>query len=100
MLTAEEARKAGINACIDLIGRDFVEQNKDSATAAYSLTATKYGAVDCFVGVGDREKRENDGTLVLDSTSKFQYQAVCSVSLIDGMVTFNEDLCIFPKREN
>lgn len=98
MLTAEEARKAGINACIDLIGRDFVMQNKDSATSAYSLAATKYGAVDCFVGVGDREKRENDRALVLDSTSKFQYQAVCSVSLIDGMITFNENICVVPQR--
>jgi hypothetical protein len=100
MLTVEEARKAGINACVDLIGRDFVVQNKDSATSAYSLNGTKYGSVYCFVGVGEREKRENDGAITLDSTSKFKYQASCSVSLIDGMVAFNEALCVVPKRGN
>lgn len=34
MLTVEVARKIGINACIDKIGRDFVQTHKDFAVYA------------------------------------------------------------------
>ena len=35
MLSVEAARKIGINACIDRLGRAFVMTHRESATSAY-----------------------------------------------------------------
>lgn len=94
MLSIEEARKAGINACIDKLGREFVTQHLDTATAAYGETED---GVFCFVGV-DKEYISKVGkdVLMLDSVSEFQYHVSCNVSRVDGTVAFIE--LVLPKK--
>lgn len=92
MLTTEAARKIGINACIDKLGRDFVQAHRDSSTSAYGESED---GVFCFVGVDDAPVfPEFDGTLVLDSVSPFPYRVSCNVALEDGSLSFLE--CILP----
>ena len=50
MLSVEAARKIGINACIDKLGREFVLAHRDRATSAYGESDE---GVFCFVGVDD-----------------------------------------------
>lgn len=92
MLNVEAARKIGIKACIDKLGRDFVLKHRDFATTAYGETEN---CVYCFVGVDDqRWKINNNSRLVLDSHSEFPYRASCNVSLLDGTPSFIE--CVVP----
>lgn len=93
MLNVETARKIGINACIDKLGRDFVLANKDFATSAYGENGD---GVFCFVGVDNKCHAKNRGGLVLDSQSAFPYRVSCNVSLLDGMAKFIE--CVLPKQ--
>ena len=94
MLSVETARKIGINACIDKLGRDFVLAHKESATSAYGENED---SVFCFVGVDDSVKSQNsDRVLVLDSHSEFPYRASCNISLQDGVAHFLE--CVAPKQ--
>lgn len=95
MLTIDTARKIGINACIDKLGRDFVLLHKDSATSAYGESDD---GVFCFVGVDDGYDSQNsDNVLVLDSRSEFSYRASCNVSLSDGVASFIE--CVLPNQQ-
>lgn len=92
MLRFETARKIGLNACIDKIGRDFVQTYADSTTTAYGEID---GNAFCFVGVDDRPSSMFDGkTLTLDSQSKFPYRASCNVNLKDGSTHFLD--CVVP----
>lgn len=94
MLTIEAARKIGINACIDKIGRNFVQTHKDSSVYAYGDGETE-DSVFCYVGVSDAPPPpQQEGVLVLDSTSKFPYRVSCNVSLEDGTPKFIE--CVVP----
>lgn len=76
MLTIDEARKIGIHACIEKLGKDLVEQYKSTSTASWGVTQ---GAVRCFVGVDTRKRVQH--LLVLDSVSKWYKCAECKVSL-------------------
>ena len=49
MLNMDTARKIGVNACIDKLGRNYVLTHKDSAASAYGQTPD---GMFCFVGVG------------------------------------------------
>ena len=94
MLTVEAAREIGINACIDKIGRDFMQAHKDSAVYAYGEGETE-NSVFCYVGVDDKPwVPEDPKTLILDSTSQFPYRASCNVCLTDGTMNFIE--CVLP----
>lgn len=94
MLNMETAKKIGLNACIDKLGREFVLANKDVATSAYGESD---GGVFCFVGVDDRHSRTTcDRSLVLDSHSSFPYRVSCNVSLLDGSPRFVE--CVTPSH--
>lgn len=94
MLTREAARKIGIDACVDKIGRDFVETYKDFAVYACGDGEIE-DSVFCYVGVDDKPYvPETSDTLVLDSTSQFPYRASCNVCLTDGAVKFIE--CVLP----
>ena len=81
MLTIDEARRKGIDTCIDMLGRDFVEKHKATSTASWGMLP---GAVRCFVGVDTRKRAGH--LLVLDSTSKWYKCAECKVSLKTGEV--------------
>lgn len=89
MLTVDVARKIGLNACIDKLGRDSVLAHKDTSTSAYGETDD---AVFCFVGV-DTHSRPY-GRLVLDNHSKFPYRVSCHVNLATGTTEFVE--CVIP----
>lgn len=92
MLNIDDARKIGINACIDRLGREFVSAHRDCATSAYGEND---GGVFCFVGIDDgRVSQNRDGMLVLDDRAAFPYRASCNVSLRDGFPVFIE--CITP----
>lgn len=94
MLNVEMARKIGINACIDKLGREFVLAHKDRATSAFGESEN---GVFCFVGVDDGAASTScDNILVLDSHSAFPYRASCNVSLSDGVLNFIE--CVIPAQ--
>ncbi len=95
MLTYEEARKIGINACVDKLGHNFVKKYKDKSCSGY-------GDVDdyayCFVGVSDRpDEYYNDRELVLDGNgfSDWPFIAKCNVWYNDGHIEFFD--CKLPK---
>ncbi len=95
MLSIYEARKMGINACINKLGRDFVLKYKDSCVSAYGGSED---GVYCFIGVDDNpDCYDNDAdVLILDSASKFPYRVSCNVSLTDKTITFIE--CVLPSH--
>lgn len=72
-----EMKRAGINACIDKIGRDFVKKYADSSTSSYGMSE---GVMHCFVGVDDAPRAFTpDVPLTLDGKTKFPYFARCTV---------------------
>lgn len=94
MLSVEAARKIGINACIDKLGREFVLAHREYATSAYGENGDE---VYCFVGVDkDFQSQNTRELLILDSRSKFSYRASCNVSLRDGKPSFIE--CVTPNQ--
>ena len=50
MLSKEAAKKIGIDACADKLGRDFILAHKNYAISIYGESAD---SVYCFVGVED-----------------------------------------------
>ena len=96
MLTIETAQKIGVNACIDKLGRDFVQTHRDSATSSYTTEADEDGMIFCFVGVDneDRDDSARRDILILDNVSSFRYHASCNVSLDDGRTMFLD--CVLP----
>lgn len=95
MLNVYVARRIGINACIDKLGRDFVLAHKDFSTSAYGESDD---GVFCFVGVDDRRNlQEQEGVLLLDSDSEFPYRASCNVNLTSGIPHFIE--CVLPSGQ-
>ena len=95
MLTFEEARKIGINACIDKLGREFIMRNKENSCTSYG-DAEDYAF--CFLGVDNRVPNFNPNEeLVLDGDSKWQYVAKCNVWYQDGKIEFLD--CILPNVE-
>ena len=92
MLTLEDAKRIGINACIDKLGRDFVLAHRDTSSSAYGESED---GIFCFVGVDDRPQMvESPDILVLSGDSSFPYRVSCNVSLIDGATSFIE--CVLP----
>lgn len=91
MLTYEDAKNIGINACIDKIGRDFVRKHKDSFCAA---DEDRGDHIRCFVGVSDKPLPNMENELVLTSDDHFPYIARCTVAYSDGKIAFLE--CILP----
>lgn len=93
MLSINDAKRIGINACIDKLGRDFVEDRQEYGTSGYGECEE---GVYCFVAVDDSpyKSQYKDGQIVLDSITSFSYSAKCVVSLEDGKVNFIE--CVLP----
>lgn len=90
MLTMENARNLGVNACIDRIGRDFVMKHRSSSTASYTTEADELGNVFCFVGVDDNPPKRNSDpdVLILDREKKYPYYASCNVNLETERISF------------
>ena len=85
MLTYEKARKIGIHACMEKLGRSFVEARRETACSGYG---DRSDHVFCFVGVDDRPIPEMGENLILDLNSEFPYMACCNVRYSDGHVDF------------
>ena len=91
MLTYESARKIGVEACIDKLGRAFVEKHRNTSSSAYG---DRGDHVFCFVGVNDQpEKKMTDGLMITEGDS-FPYIARCEVDYVDGAIRFLD--CILP----
>lgn len=97
MLTFDEAKKRGVDACIDKLGRDFVMKYREKSSAAYSdMDDFAY----CFVGVTDRPDKNMDEELILSCApeDRFPYIARCNVNYNDGEITFLD--CVLPGAAN
>lgn len=94
MLSYQRARKIGIDACIDKLGRDFVTRYRDSACSAYG---DRGDHVYCFVGVSDKPFPEMKDELILTSDSNFPYTARCTVDYVGGEIKFLE--CVLPAMD-
>ena len=92
MLSYEDARKIGVNACVDKLGREFVKQHKDTFCAA---DEDRGDHIRCFVDVSDKPLPDMNGELVLTSNNGFPYTARCTVDYLDGSVRFLN--CVLPQ---
>ena len=95
MITYEKARKMGVDACIDKLGRDFVMKHRDTSSSAYG---DRGDHVYCFVGVDDKPAPKMDKGLVLTSDTNFPYVARCTVSYSDGKIEFLD--CVLPNMRD
>ena len=93
MLTFEKAKRIGLNACINKLGKEFVETYADSTSSAYGDDGE--GNAFCFVGVDNRPRKRFTGNLKLTSKEQFPYRASCKVSMSTGETTFFD--CVIPK---
>lgn len=84
MLSIEEARKIAINACIDKLGKDFVEKYKDSSVFAIGVWD---GQVYCYIGVNSKNIEINPKRLLLDE-EKFENSISCLVDLETGNISY------------
>ncbi len=91
MLTFEQAKEIGIEACIDKIGREYVRKYKDTSCPAYA-DMDEYAY--CFLGVDNTPGRYDTSHITLDSKSKFPVVARCTVNYKDGEINFLE--CTLP----
>lgn len=92
MLKAAEAKKIGINACINKIGLDFCKKHEANACTSCGIRDDK---MFCSVGIDDVPYvvPKNPEKLIL-SESGFQYIASCNVDMNNGKIEFLE--CIVP----
>ena len=94
MLTYEEAKRIGIDACVKKIGETFLTEHQDNSV--YSCGDAEDYAF-CYVGVSDLPPRkQKDGTLTLTSgpENRFPFGAACNVAYDTGEITFLE--CVLP----
>ena len=97
MLTVIEAKIIGRDACIDKLGREFVEKYKENSVAAYGDFSDE-GIVFCYIGVSDKPFADTySGSLILseEKSRKMPYGVSCNVYLKDGSVEFLE--CSIPQ---
>ena len=94
MLTAEEAKKIGIRACIEKLGYDFCKQHEDTAVCSYG---EENGKMTCYVGIDDKPEQlddvENMKSIILDDAEYMPYYANCEVDMQDGSIVFL-DCCL------
>ncbi len=88
MLTFEEAKKIGTEACLDKLGKDFVKLYRKNACSAYG---DREDHAFCFIGINTKpDSSMTNGSIVLDDSpdQKYEYSASCNVAYADGFVTF------------
>ncbi len=98
MLTYAEAKKIGIRACVEKLGRKFVEKHKGSSCTSYGDCGT-YAS--CFVGVSDRPRRKFPaGVIQLSSEKKdkLPYRVECVVNYKTERIHFLE--CVLPPADS
>ena len=97
MLTLTKAKSIGMQTCIDLLGRSFVKQYKDTSVTAFGEDEN---VLFCFLGISTNPKAFDDSNLDVLTLSKndWDYSSSCDVSLTDGSVS-NFNKCIHKKSE-
>lgn len=89
-MTALEARKIGIRACMDKIGYEFCVANKDNACTSYGENIP--GFMFCFVGIDDSGVESDSNILKLSDIKGFTHSACCNVDMETGEIEFlNEE---------
>lgn len=92
MLTALEAKKIGIRACIEKLGYEFCKKYADNSTSAWGEEVE--GIMNCFVGVSTEPAPVCDITkvdkLILTSGRKWPYAVSCNVNMNTGEIEFIE----------
>ena len=92
MLTMDDARRNGLNACAEKIGKDFLRTHQENSTMACSEMDDV--VVSCFVGVDDKpahpENIDSVTEMVLTSYRNWPYFAACKVNRADGTISFTE----------
>nr|WP_302141082.1 hypothetical protein [uncultured Schaedlerella sp.] len=95
MLTFEEARKIGLDACAEKLGRNFVRKYAGTSSTAYGDAEDH---VYCFIGVSDQPRKpyQEGDKIILSSApeDQFPYMASCNVWYENGKIEFLE--CILP----
>lgn len=94
MLTYAQAKKIGVNACLDKLGRDFVKRYEDTSCVGYG---EEEAYAFCYVGVDDRPDPVEESTdIILDGgkETKFPYLVSCNVWYEDGRIDFLD--CVLP----
>ena len=95
MINYSEAKKMGIDACVNQLGRDFVKKHRENAVSAYG---DEEDHAYCFVGVNDKPSEKWDGgDVILDGGSGTGWpdQASCNVWYSDGRIEFFD--CVLPE---
>ena len=88
MLTFEDAKKIGIDACAEKIGRSFIREYADTSSTGYG-DAEDHAF--CYIGVDNRKRNiHHDEEIVLDDSndSKWPFIAKCNVWYNDGRIEF------------
>lgn len=97
MLTCNEAKTIGRNACIQKIGIEFYEKYRSSATIAYG-DFSEEGIVFCYVGVDNQPMEDNPSEPLILSNEEYNnpipFFASCNVILESGDVVFLD--CTLP----
>ena len=91
-LTFEEAKKLGMDACVDRLGRDFVMRYRDTSCPGYGDIEER---VYCFPGVNNSADRYEDKAVMLNGGDPWSYPVKCTVRYEDGKVVFLK--CIVPQ---
>ena len=97
MLTINEAKVIGRDACIKKIGIEFYEKNYASATIAYG-DFSEEGVVFCYVGIDDQLTDTIPSEPLILSNEAYKnpipFFASCNVVLEDGEIIFLD--CTLP----
>lgn len=84
MISMREARKLGINRCVDLIGREFCNRYRKRSVSSFGRNGN---IVDVFVGITDEERKPGKYKL---SEKPFKYHALVYVDRLKGTVINGE----------
>lgn len=98
MLTFNEAKKIGREACIEKLGREFFDKYKEFSTTAYGNFCEE-GITFCYVGVDNQPPaEEHSESLILSNEAQknpIPFGVSCNVSLANGEIEFLE--CRLPE---
>ena len=91
MLSALEAKRIGLRACIQKIGPEFVKKYADNAVSSWGESD---GIMNYFVGVNDIVRPVPDletvESLFISSGNNWPYFAFCDVDMRSGVSTITE----------
>lgn len=93
MLTEKELRKIALDACVEMMGADFVEPRKNLSGCCYGFSDD--GMFDYSLGMDEKERKSEKGVLVIGNTP-MDYYAFVKVNPNTGEVTRNYEDSVLP----